>query len=81
MDSMRSGGSPPGTPRGACVPAAPSQATPGGGYTDYRGSSLFAFSAPFAQAASPAQGQQPSPGKPPAHSPSQVRMPSTCSRA
>ena len=74
MDSMRSGGSPPVSPRGAGALGAPNQATPGSGYTEYRGSSLFAFSAPFVQTASPVQGQQLSPGKPPVHSPSQVSM-------
>ncbi len=48
MDSMRSAGSPNGTPRG------PPQSM--GPYTDYRGSSLFAFSGPFSAGAAAAPG-------------------------
>ena len=48
MDSMRSAGSPNGTPRG------PSHSM--GPYTDYRGSSLFAFSGPFTAAAGTGNG-------------------------
>ncbi len=66
MDSMRSEGSPPGTPR-----ASPNQAA--GGYTDYRGSSLFAYAGPFTASAQ-ASPEQASPStKPPLHSGSQVR--------
>lgn len=47
MDSMRSAGSPPGTPRGGGGPQG------AGGFTDYRGSSLFAYSTPYAAPAVP----------------------------
>ncbi len=44
MDSMRSAGSPSGTPHGGAPQSM-------GGFTDYRGSSLFAFSGPFTSGA------------------------------
>ncbi len=44
MDSMRSAGSPSRTPHGGAPQSM-------GGFTDYRGSSLFAFSGPFTSGA------------------------------
>ena len=57
MDSMRSAGSPPGTPRSG-------DGAKAAGFTDYRGSSLFAYSGPFTGSASPTPAAFPAKGSP-----------------